>query len=155
MPDGVVLEHELARQRGIGIERHRRCLHELFVAERADRGRGGRAVCPEQIERSVFRDARVLRGVLRVHGVDVVHGHARDRLAVGDRLRQLNFDRVNAGDVMHDDADRAAVMRRPGSPLVVREAGGEGDEGTSALFEAIGQGVGAQAGNTRRRVWSK
>ena len=39
-----------------------------------------------------------------VHRVDVVHGHAGDRLAAGDGLRQLHLDRVHAGDVVNDDA---------------------------------------------------
>ena len=48
VPDGVVLEHELARERSIGVERHRRRPIELLVAERTDRRRGGRAVAPQQ-----------------------------------------------------------------------------------------------------------
>jgi hypothetical protein len=32
VPDGVILEEELARERGIGVERHRRGLIELVVA---------------------------------------------------------------------------------------------------------------------------
>ena len=54
MPHGVVLEHELACERRIGIERHRRRTIELLVA----RGRGWRPprprCCVEQIERDRF-----------------------------------------------------------------------------------------------------
>ena len=50
VPDGVILEHELARERRIGVERDGRRLGELLVAERPD-GRGGcRAVLTEQID---------------------------------------------------------------------------------------------------------
>ena len=52
MADGVILQHELARQRRIGVERHRRRAIELLVAERADRRRGRGAVAPQQIERA-------------------------------------------------------------------------------------------------------
>ena len=115
MPDGVVLEHELARERRVGVERHRRRPIELLVAERADGGRRRRAVAPEQIERRLFRDGVVLPGVPGVHLVDVIHGHAGHRLAAGQRLRQLDLQRVDAGDVMDDDADRAPVVRDRGS----------------------------------------
>jgi len=46
--DGVVLQHELARDRRIRIERRLSGAIELFVRERADR-RGGGAVAPQQI----------------------------------------------------------------------------------------------------------
>src|SRR5215207_791690 len=37
VPDGVVLEHELAGARSVGVERERRGAIELLVAERTDR----------------------------------------------------------------------------------------------------------------------
>ena len=36
MPDGVILQHELAGERSIGVERHRRGLIELSVTQRPD-----------------------------------------------------------------------------------------------------------------------
>ena len=67
MPDGVILEHELARQWDIGIERHRSRPVELLVAERPDCGRGCRAIAPQQIQRRLFRDGVVFPGVPGVH----------------------------------------------------------------------------------------
>src|SRR5450830_773114 len=80
MPDGVILKHELAGEWGIGVERHRRGLIELLVAESPDCGRGCRAVAPEQIQRRLFGDGVVLLGVPDIHLVDGIRGHARHRL---------------------------------------------------------------------------
>ena len=104
--DGVILEHELARERSIGVERDRRGLGELFVAERADRCRRGRAVrveadrAPPSFVTAAFSAACFAFIAWMSSMVD-----AGDRLAAGDGLRQLDLDRVDAGDVMHDHAD--------------------------------------------------
>ena len=92
----------------------------------------------------------VLLGVPGVHLVDVVHGHARHRLAAGQRLRQLDLQRVDAGDVMHDDADLAPVPGDAGLPLRVGEGAREGGQRAGPLLEAIGKGVGAPAGRGER-----
>src|SRR5436190_7479168 len=94
VPDGVILEHELARERRFGIERDRSRLAELFVGERPD-GVGRRCtVATEQIKGLAFRDGSILRGVPGIHRVDVVHGHAGYRLPFGNGLGQLDLDRV-------------------------------------------------------------
>jgi hypothetical protein len=71
--------------------------------------------------------------------MDVVHDDAGHRLSTGDDLRQLDFNGVHAGDVMHDDADRAAIVWHWRLPFGVGESGGEGRESTGACFETIGQ----------------
>ena len=98
---------------------------ELLVAERPNRGRGRRAVLPEQIQGCLFRHRD--RGPWRARhsSLDVVHRHARDRLATGQCLCQLNLDRVDARDVMHDDADLTAVLGNAGLPLRVGEGARE------------------------------
>src|SRR5579859_6605521 len=65
----MILQHELTRQRRIGVERYRRGPIELLVAERANRGRRGRAVATQQRERLILRHAVEL---LRVNGVQVM-----------------------------------------------------------------------------------
>lgn len=67
MPHGVILKYELARERRIGVERHRRGLIEFLVAQSSDCRRRCRAVAPEQIQRPHFRDGVVLLGVFGVH----------------------------------------------------------------------------------------
>src|SRR5262245_13307752 len=68
VPNGVVLQHELAGERGVGIERDRRRSVQLIVGQLANRRRGRRAVAAEQIQRRLFRHRVVLA---RVMGVDV------------------------------------------------------------------------------------
>ena len=119
MPHGVILEKELARQRGVRVERHRSSSIKLLIAQRADRGRGGRAVLPEEIQRRLFRHRVIVPGV---RGIDLVHLFRRDahnRLASGEYLRQLNLQRIHAGDVMDDDSNLAAVSGKTCLPLRV------------------------------------
>ena len=98
------------------------------------------AVAPEQIERRVFRDRVELSGVRGVHLVDVVHRHAGDRRALGQRLCELDLDRVHACDVMHDNPDLAPILEERGLPLLVGE--GVGRRGQCASpFETVGKCV--------------
>ena len=136
MPHGVILQHELAREWGIGVERHSSGLIELLVAESPDCSRGRRAVLPQQIERRLFRDGVVLSGVPGIDLVDCIPRHAHHRLAPGERLCQLDLERVHRRDVMHDHADLAPVLRNTGLTLRVREGAGEAGKIARALFEA-------------------
>jgi len=89
VPDGVILEHELARERGIGVERDRGRLIELPVAQSPDGGRGRRAVAPEQIQRRLFGDGVVFLGVLLGgQGLDAPWLRRLDR----ERVRALEAD---------------------------------------------------------------
>ena len=152
VPDGVILEHELAGERRIGIERHWGRLRELFVRERAKRGRSCRAVFLEQLDGGFSGDVRILGRMTGVHLVDVGHRHAGYRLAFRDGQRELNFERVHAGDVVHDDADGAAVVWDAGLPFGVGERGREGSQGSNSVFEAVGQSSGALASGTGGRT---
>jgi len=79
--------------------------------------------------------------VTGVHGVHVVPGDAGDRLALGQRLGQLDLDRVDAGDVVDDHADLAAVVGHRSGPLRVGEGGRVGEERRGAGFQAFGEGL--------------
>ena len=70
------------------------------------------------------------------------------RLAFGKRLRQLDLDRVDARDVMHDHAECPPVFGHAGVPFLVGQADRESDQGASALLETIGERLGELAGNT-------
>ena len=148
----VILQHELAGERGIGVEGDRRRLRELRVGEGSDGVGGGSAVLPQELEGCVPGHACVFQGVPGIHLMDVVHGHARHWCAGGNGLRQLNLHRVNAGDVVNDDADGAAVMGQGGLPLGVGEGAGKGGERVCALLETIGQGMGVLVGDRSGRV---
>ena len=140
MPDGVILKYELARQWGVGVERHRSGPIEILVAQYSDRGRCCRAVAPEQIQRLPFRDGVVLLGVNGIHLVDGVPGHAH-RIAFRNRLGQLGLKRVNGSDVMHDYPDFPPVLGDTGLPLRVREFACEVGQRAGPLFEAISKGI--------------
>ena len=86
MPDGVILEHELACKRGIGVERYWSRLIELPVAERPDGGCRRRAVAPEQVQSHLPGDGIILLGMPRIHLVDGILGHACHRVASGEGL---------------------------------------------------------------------
>ncbi len=82
--------------------------------------------------------------VPRVRRVDRVHvgpGHTRHRVPGGQRLRQLNLQRIHGSDVMDHHADLAPIARDAGLPLGVGEAAREGSQCEGSLFQAIGQCV--------------
>ena len=142
----VILEHELARDRRVAVERDRRGAIELLVAQRADRGRGRRAVLPQQIDAlRVLRRRIVLGRVGGVHRVHVVHVTPAPACRATTICASVNLERVHAGDVVHDDADLAAVMGDARLPLRVGEAGREGRQRLRALLEPVGQGLRARA----------
>ena len=58
MPGGAS-STELARERGVGVERHRNGPIEILVAQGSDGSGGGRAVAPEQIESRLFPNPRI------------------------------------------------------------------------------------------------
>src|SRR5882724_5133832 len=103
MAHGVILKNKLAREWSTGVERHQSGLIEILVIQIAYCGRGCSAVAPKQIQRCLFRHARVLPGVLSIHLVDGIPGHSY-RLTSGDRQCQLDLQRVDAGYMMDDDA---------------------------------------------------
>src|SRR4030095_12912372 len=74
------------------------------------------------------------------------------RLAFGKQLCQLDFERVHAGDMMHDDADLAPVLGEMGLPLGVGEGAREGGKRAGSLLEAIGKGVGTLSPFDRRQA---
>jgi hypothetical protein len=74
--------------------------------------------------------------------MDVVHRHAADRLACRKRLGQLNLDRVNARNVIHDDPDGPAIPWEARLPLRRGETASELRKGPRTLFQALRQGVG-------------
>ena len=90
VPDGVILEHELARHWSVRVERCRSAAIELLIAQSPDSLRGCGAVARKKIECRFFRDRVVLDGVPGIHLVDVIHRDTRYRLACGELL----LDRV-------------------------------------------------------------
>src|SRR6476619_3833134 len=98
VPHRVILEHELAGDGRARIERCRGGAIEFLVAECPDGGRGVGAVALKELQR-------------------IFLGDALDRRPGGKRLRELDLNRIDARDVMDDDADLASVLWHSGLPL--------------------------------------
>ena len=77
----MILQHELAGERSIAVQRHGRGAVQFFIGESTDgRGRRGTVSC-QQGKRSFFGDAVILFCVIAVYRVDSVPSHTGDRLA--------------------------------------------------------------------------
>ena len=100
MAHRMILKYELAGERSIAIERHGRGAIQIFIAKSTYcRGRRSTVVC-QQGERGFLRNAVILFRVVAVHRVDGVPGHAGDWLAGSQQLREVDLDRVHAGNVI-------------------------------------------------------
>ena len=135
VPDRVILQHELAGEWSIGVQRYRRGSIQLLVAECPYGCCRHSAVVVEQIERLLPGYSLVRLGMPRIDLVDLIPRHARHGLPGGELLGQLNLQRVHRGDVMHHNPDLAAIVRDAALPLVVGEATRHGRELT---FEFAG-----------------
>jgi hypothetical protein len=121
---GVILKDELAGKRRSGVQRDRCGLGQILIAEGTDGSHGGGAVLLQKFERGLFADGAKLFGMPGIHVVDGIHRDAGDGLAFGQLLRQLNLQRVDAGDVMNDDSDGAAIPWQRGAPLRIGKRAG-------------------------------
>ena len=74
-----------------------------------------------------------------IHLMNSVPGDAGNRLARGQRLRQLDLEWIDARDVMHDDADGTAVLRYRSLPFRWAQRSDESGESIGSLFDAIGK----------------
>jgi hypothetical protein len=128
MPHRVILQHELAGERRVAIERHRRGAIQLFIAESADRGSRRSAVGFQQRKRGFFRGRVMLLCMVAVYVSDNVPGHAGNGLARGEQARQMDFDGIHAGNVMHYDADLASVLGEARVPLCFGQGARKGGE---------------------------
>jgi hypothetical protein len=78
--------------------------------------------------------------VAGVHLGDSLPRHVRHGPASGYLPGEFHLDRVDAGDVVHDDADGAGVARRHGRvPVVFREPFDEGGQAGRPLLNAFSQ----------------
>ena len=141
VPHRVILEYELTREWRVGVQGHRGGPIEILVAERPDHRRSRRAVVPEQLQRRFLRHGVVLLGVRGIQLVDGIPGHSRYGVPLGQRLGELDLERVHGGDVVHHHADLAPVLRDTGLPLGIGEGLRECGERAGTLLEANGEGV--------------
>jgi len=135
VPERVIFDEELRRERRTAVEGDRVRAIELFVGELADGVRGGPASRSKELDRFGLRDRGLLLAVL---GVDIRNHrprHALDGLAGREGLSQLHLDRIHVADVVHDDTDGPAVAGTAGgAPLRVGQTLRErGQRGRSLL----------------------
>jgi len=141
VPKRVVLHEELTRQRGVAVQRDGGRAIERFVADRSNGRCRLPAVALKKIQRFGLFDRSVLSRMFGVHLMNRVPCDAGDRLSGGQRLRQLDLERVYARHVMHDDADEAAVLRHRSLPFLRAERLDKGSESICSLLNASGEGL--------------
>ncbi len=129
---GMVLQHELAGERCIAVERYWRGAIQLLIAESTDcRGRGCTVGC-QQGERGFLFGAVILFRVVPVHRIDDVPGNTGDWLAGCEQTRKVDLDRIDAGNMMHHDADLPSILGEARLPLCFGERGGQFSQGGCA-----------------------
>ena len=105
MPDGVILEDELARERRVGVERDRRGIRQRCVGERPDRRRGRPLFCRSRSIAASFVTpafSAACPAFIALMSSVVTPVTACRRRAVCASWISIGVD---AGDVMHDHAD--------------------------------------------------
>jgi hypothetical protein len=63
----------------------------------------------------------IFLGVVAVHRVDGIPGHAGDCLAGREQTRKLDLNRIDAGDVMHHHSNPAAILGKGRLPFGLGE----------------------------------
>ena len=117
----VVLNDELRGDRCAIAQREGRRAIQLVIRKRAYRSGRFTTVPAQEFECDSFRDPRLFVGMLGIQVGDNVPGDVGNGLATGNCPREINLNRIDAGNMMHDDADRTAVsptLRHWRTPLL-------------------------------------
>src|SRR6266498_4577649 len=101
----MVLNDELRGDRRTEAQREGSRPVQLVIRERAYRGGRLTTVTAQEFERGGLRYTRLVLGVLGVQFGDNLPRDVRNGLAAGDCSREINLNRIDAGDVAHDNAD--------------------------------------------------
>jgi hypothetical protein len=102
----MVLNDELSRNRSAITQREGRRPIQLFIREVTHGVRSLVAVSPQKLQGIGLCHSRMISSVARIHFSYNFIRDVRDRVATGDRSSQFDFDRVNAGHVVDNDAYR-------------------------------------------------
>ena len=81
---------------------------QFLIRKCAYRGGGLKAVPTQKFERGGLGYSRLVVGMLGIHLGDSTPSDIRDGLATGDCSREINLNRIDARNMMHDDANRTA-----------------------------------------------
>ena len=105
----MVLNDKLRGDWGTEAQREGCGAIQLFIREDAYRGGGFATILAQEFERYRLRDVSVLAGMFRVQVCDKFPSDVCNGFATGGGLGKLNFDRVDDGDMVNNDANRAAA----------------------------------------------
>ena len=155
VPHGVILEHELARERSVGVERHR-CDARSSCSSVSARIAAAAARCSGAAGTPPSRDRP---GRSRGRAPRSSRGHPPSSRPSPGRRRQSSGP---AGSPADRRWRRGARRRRPCGrhraavlPLLVGQGAGQGGERAGAVFEAIGKRLCTSRlfNNSRRTLW--
>jgi hypothetical protein len=114
VPQCVILNYELSGDWRAEAQREWRRSIQLFIRERAYRGRGFTTIAAQEFKRRSFCCPSVFLGMLGIYARNNFPGDVRNCLATGDCSRDVNLNRVHEGNMMHDHANGTAVGARYG-----------------------------------------
>src|SRR5262245_15626366 len=106
----VVLNDKLGGHRRAVTQGEWRRTIKFFIGERTHASRRFATVLAQEFEGRRFRYSCRLSGKLGIQAGDNVPSNIGDCLAAADRACKINFDGVDAGNMVHDRADRTAVV---------------------------------------------
>jgi len=96
-------------------------------------------ILAQQFERVALGDVGVFECMLAVQFCDRLLGDICDGFTASDGSREVNLNGVNAGNMVQDNANGAAVARRNGcKPIRFRKSFGKGRQTHRSFFDAIG-----------------
>src|SRR6266849_10824367 len=135
----MILQHKLAGERSITIERHGRGAIQLFIAKSTYCRCRHRTVGCQKGERGFLSNAIILFRVVSVHRIDDVPGNAGDRLAGSEQTREVDLDWIHTGNVMHHYANLPSVLGKARLPLCFRKCGRKCSQCCCAGLETGGE----------------
>ncbi len=97
-------------------------------------------VTTQEFERAGLRFLSMLLGMLGIQLRDRIPRDVRNGLPAGDGSGDINLDRVHAGNMVHDYANRTTVRSRHRcAPFLFRESFSKGSQEGSAFLNAVSQ----------------
>src|SRR5580693_10350500 len=103
VPERMIFDDELRSDRRAETQREWRGTIQFFIRERAYRGARLPAVLTQEFKGGSFSHLGIFPCMFSVQLGDNFPGDIRNGPAFGDCPREINFDRIDTRNVMHDD----------------------------------------------------
>src|ERR1700683_4700471 len=140
VPDRMILNDELRGDRRAETQREWGCTIQFFIGELSHRVGVLPAVPAQDFNRGSFGHLGISQGMFSVQLGDSFPGDIRNGLTAGDGPREINLDRLDTANMMHDDSNWTTVRSRHRCPpLRFRESFSEDSQLGSAFLDAIRQ----------------